>query len=145
MLATAHSNGAGAAKPKNQNFGELTDLPDDMPSLESFDDFKQRHPGYGDEELRKLFRGLGCAGFALYVDDTKKWNMRNQSAMLVSGLGITEAGQPRIFALTELFGQGGSTGVRIQYSRHAEIVESSLHACRSLIIRGILVQISSAY
>ena len=95
---------------KNQNFGELTDLPDQVPKLESFDDFKQRHPGYGDEELRKLFQGLGCSGFAFYVDDTKKWNMRNQSAMLISGRGITEDGQPRIFALTELFGQGGSTG-----------------------------------
>lgn len=94
----------------NQEKGELVDMPEDARKLESYRDFNARHPGYSDAELRDLFKGLGCAGYALYVDDTKKFNLRNQSSILISGVRLTDAGKPRVFALTELFGKGGATG-----------------------------------
>ena len=48
---------------------------------------------------------------ALYDDDTKKWNLRQLSAGLLSGPGLTAEGErPRIFFLTEVFAEGGSTG-----------------------------------
>ena len=99
-----------------QEHGELTPLPCPFPVVESFAQFRARQrAGMSDRELRDMWTGgVGgqacCYGYALYADDTTKWNKRNQSAMLISGPGLTQEGKPRLFALTEIFGQGGSTG-----------------------------------
>ena len=52
----------------------------------------------------------GVLGLTFMINDTTKFNLRNMSAMLFGGPGLSKDGEVRLLRLAERFGKGGNSG-----------------------------------
>ena len=83
----------------------LVTMPEMGPPLSAKEFLARHHAGNW-----AVVKFTGCAGLALMIDDTSKFNGRNMSAVLIGGAGLTNVGKVRLLYLQELFGKMGNTG-----------------------------------